>query len=112
MTSALWGFLLGGTVMTFVSTIFFSVKYHALYEQLQESLNHNRQQVEAITDLKANQHQVIWDDARQPTHSEMKERHPSLIEAGTEIIRIDTLDDVPEIAPPSWRGKTGQGGET
>ncbi len=112
MTSALWGFLLGGTVMTFVSTIFFSVKYHALYESNQTLEAVNRLQTESILDLKSSQHQVIWDDARQPTHSEMKERHPSLIEAGTEIIRIDTLDDVPEIAPPSWRGKTGQGGET
>ncbi len=120
-----YGFAIGAVTAFFVGTIFFSVKYHELYEQLQESLNHNRQQAEAITDLKANQHQVIWDDERLPTYREMTRQHPELVQPGQEIIRIDTLDDIPDynselikhvldtaIIPTGWRGKTGQGGET
>ncbi len=97
-----YGFAIGAVTAFFISVVFFSVKYHDLYEKYQASLEHNRTQAETITDLKANQHQVTWDDERLPTYKAMSRQHPEVVQRGQCVIRIDTLGDMPPL-PPGWR---------
>ncbi len=104
MTIAIfWPLVVGILIGALIVAVFDATRFWAQHEWAKEANATIREQTETITDLESRMVPTKWDEP--PPYEEMRERVPELLEAGTEVIRIDTLDDVPDIE--GWRGRVG-----
>ncbi len=92
------GIGIGAFISFVVTTVIAAPRFWTQHEWALEANATIRDQAETITDLESRMVPTEWDDP--PTYEESRARHPSMLKPGTEIIRIDTLDDMPDVEGP------------
>ena len=94
-----YGFAVGAFTALFISTIFFSVKYHELYEENQQITVSLWNLTQRAEHLEQEANPLLWVDSSdvkvvKKAQQRLYDKHEALIKPGTEVIRI-AEDDVP-----------------
>ncbi len=92
------GIVIGAFISFLITTVIAAPRFWSQHEWAKEANTIIRDQAETITDLESRLVPTKWDEP--PPHEELQQRHPTLITEGQEVIRIDTLDDLPDVEGP------------
>ena len=104
MSVDVWiGFAAGAATGFFIASVFASIKFWDLYQQNTAHLEHIKELTWERDDMRSRVEPRQWDDEWstpilvKERNEKLYDKYPELVEPGTEVIRIDDLDDIHDV---------------
>ena len=102
----------GVIVGFFVATVIFAVKWNEEHDRAERAENENKLLTETLEKQYDEMNPHVWVDSDDPAiqksgRERMHDRHPTLVQPGTEVIRIDSVLPDPEL----WQDVDGAHGD-